>query len=237
LLLERGHSFTHSFWPAVDQYEPEVGAALQHFLKPGDVFLDCGANIGYFSVMAGHLVGSSGRVISIEANPKTQRLLERNLRLNGFGQMVCCALTDIAGELDFFMPKTGDVYSSLKTGGLVSDDNVERFRVPGRTIDEIVSSLGLHSVRLIKMDLEGAEIQALRSAERVMCELRPTIICEYGTNTWPTFGACKDDLMDLLDARHYRVNVFDLVTNQLRAVDDHMWNSAYVNLMLIPLGT
>src|SRR5215467_8450810 len=67
LLLERKHSFTHCFWPDVDQYEPDVRAALLHFLKPGDVFLDCGANIGYFSVLAGHLVGPEGQVIAIEA--------------------------------------------------------------------------------------------------------------------------------------------------------------------------
>src|SRR6266540_956801 len=85
LLLERGHSFTHSFWPAVDSYEPDVRAALTHFLKPGDTFVDCGANIGYFSVMAGHLVGRRGQVVAIEANPVTRTFLSRNLQLNGFG--------------------------------------------------------------------------------------------------------------------------------------------------------
>src|SRR6266446_1618018 len=93
LLLERGHSFTCCFWPAVDNYEPDVRAALLRFLKPDDTFLDCGANIGYFSVLAGGVVGSGGRVVAIEANPVTYRLLERNLKVNGWGVAVHCALT------------------------------------------------------------------------------------------------------------------------------------------------
>src|SRR5207253_4151635 len=92
LLLEAGHSFTYCFWPGVDQYEPDVRAALRHFLKPGSVFLDCGANIGYFSVLAGGLVGPTGRVISVEANPVTLQRLQRNLAVNGFGTAVHCAL-------------------------------------------------------------------------------------------------------------------------------------------------
>jgi Met-10+ like-protein len=114
LLLEPGHSFTQCFWPAVDQYEPDVCAALLHLLKPGDTFLDCGANIGYFSILAGHLVGAEGQVIAIEANPMTQPLLDRNLRLNGFGKIVRCALTSSTGELELFLPRAGDVYSSLR---------------------------------------------------------------------------------------------------------------------------
>lgn len=78
LLLEPEHSFTYCFYPGVDAYEPDVRMALQFLLKPGNTFIDCGANVGYFSVQAAQLVGNAGKVISIEANPLTYSLLERN---------------------------------------------------------------------------------------------------------------------------------------------------------------
>jgi FkbM family methyltransferase len=235
LLLERDHSFTQAFWPGVDQYyEPDVRAALLHFLKPGDIFLDCGANIGYFSVLAGHLVGPLGQVIAIEANPVTQLLLDRNLRLNGLGKVVRCALAGSAGDLELFVPRAGDVYSSLRTGGLVTGTDIERFHVPGRTLDEVVSSLNLQRLDLLKIDIEGAELDVLRSAQRVMRELRPIIVCEYGTNTWPAFGASKDDLLLLLKQWNYRAGVFDSTTNQINPVSEKVWTSVYANLILFP---
>jgi len=234
LLLERGHSFTHSFWPAVDSYEPDVRAALTHFLKPGDTFVDCGANIGYFSVMAGHLVGRRGQVVAIEANPVTRTFLSRNLQLNGFGTIVGCALSSSPGELELLVPKAGDVFSSLKSGGLVADDGMERFSVQGRTLDEVVSSVGLTRLDLVKMDIEGAELDVLGSARRVMCELRFVIICEYGSNTWPAFGSCKDDLLRLLEKRNYRVGVFDPANSRVITVGEDVWKSPCANLLLIP---
>jgi FkbM family methyltransferase len=235
LLLDREHSFTQCFWPGVDQYEPDVRAALLHFLKSGDVFLDCGANVGYFSVLAGPLVGRKGRIVAVEANPLTYSLLDRNLRLNGFGQSLCCALASSSGQLDLFVPRAGDVYSSIRIGGLVTGTDVEHFIVPGRTLDEIVSSLRLQRLDLIKIDIEGAELDALRSAQRAMCELRPVIICEYGTNTWPAFGASKGDLLLLLKERNYGAGVFDPTTNLVNPVNDRVWESMYANLVLFPL--
>ena len=132
LLLEPRHSFTYCFYPGVDQYEPDVRAALQYFLKLGNTFIDCGANIGYFSVLANNLVGKAGKVISIEANPVTFSLLEANLKANNFGVPIHCALTNEAGEVELFMPtEGGDVYSSLRKGGLVNGESIQSFKVLG----------------------------------------------------------------------------------------------------------
>ena len=236
LLLERGHSFTSCFWPGVDQYEPDVHAALFHFLKPGDTFLDCGANIGYFSVLAGDIVGPTGQVIAIDANPITYKQLERNLALNRIGRTIHCALTIEPKEMELFVPQEGgDVYSSLRKGGLVCGEAIDSFRVAGRTLDEVVSSLSLGRIELMKIDIEGAELEVLRSAKNVMCELRPVVICEYGTNTWPAFGASAKALLALLNERHYRVGTFDVTTKTLHAVETQIWDAPYANLILLPV--
>lgn len=237
LLLEAGHSFTHCFWPGVDLYEPDVCAALLHFLKPGGTFIDCGANIGYFSVLSGGLVGPQGCVVSVEANPLTYRLLQRNLALNGFGTAVHCALTNQPGEVELYVPREGgDVFSSIKKGGLVHGDDIESFRVPGRTLDEVVASQGIERIDVVKIDVEGAELDVLRSARRVLSEFRPVILCEYGTNTWPAFNVCSDDLLTLLAEHNYQAGIFAPAEKQVRAVDSRVWDSPYANLVLQPCG-
>jgi FkbM family methyltransferase len=236
LLLEPGHSFTQGFWPAVDNYEPDVREALRHFLKPGATFVDCGSNIGYFSVLAGHRVGPDGRVIAIEANPVTHRLMEQNLKINGFGIAVHCALTAKPGEVELFVPRQlGDAYSSLRQGGLVQGQDIDVIKVPGRTLDEVVSSLGLDRIDLLKIDIEGAELDVLRSARRVLRELRPVVICEYGMNTWPVFGATAESLLALLQECHYSVGIFDAKKGIVQPVNEEVWKSDYANLILQPM--
>lgn len=236
LLLEPGHSFTHCFWPGVDKYEPDVRAALLHFLKLGDTFLDCGANIGYFSVLAGGVVGTGGRVVAVEANPVTFALLERNLEVNGCGIAVHCALTPVPGEVQLFVPRQGgDVYSSLRKGGLVNGDDIESIMVNGRTLDDVVLSLGIDRVDVLKIDIEGGELDVLRSASRLLREMRPVVVCEYGTNTWPAFGATAKGLLELLGQCGYIAGVFDSQRGVVVPVDHQVWKSPYVNLVLQPV--
>ena len=235
LRLEPRHSFTHCFYPGVDQYEPDVRGALQYFLKAGNTFIDCGANIGYFSVLANALVGKSGKVISVEANPVTFSLLETNLKTNGFGIPIHCALTSEKGELVLSMPtQGGDVYSSLRKGGLVKGESIQSFKVLGRSLDDLVHDLALTKVDLVKIDIEGAEMDVLRSATHLLSKFRPVVITEYGTNTWPNFGATSDDLKNLAQSYSYQLRIFDINNRNLTLIPQETWQSGYANVILIP---
>ena len=236
LLLEPGHSFTHCFWPGVDAYEPDVREFLRWKLRPGDTFIDCGANVGYFSVLAGAIVGKTGRVVSIEANPLTFKLLERNLKANGLADAVHCALTSQGGEVEIHMPEGGDVYSSIRTGGLASGPNMRSWKVSGRTLDDVIAEKGLDRVDVVKIDIEGGELDVLRSARRCMEQLRPTIITEYGTNTWPAFGAAAADLKSLAAERGYDLGLFDPQTRSIVPTTDETWGREYCNIVMTPAG-
>ncbi len=234
MLLEPGHIFTFCYWPGIEQYEPEVTAALRHFLRPGHTFLDCGANVGLFSVMGGNLVGATGKVVSIEANPITYRLLRRNLDANGLGPSVHCALTTSPGDVELFMPMEGDVYSSLRKGGYITGPNIETFRVNGRTLPEVLESLGVNHVDVMKIDIEGGELDVLRSSSCLLEKMRPTIICEYSTKTWPAFGASAEALIQLAKKYRYNIGVYNIATGEVDPVSDGMWQSCYLNLVLQP---
>ena len=234
LLLEPGHSFTGCLWPAVDDYEPDVCAALAFFLKPGHVFVDCGANVGYFSVIAGKIVGSAGRVIAIEANPVTYVLLERNLRANQLGTGVNLAVTSREGEVELFVPPTGDIFSVTQPGGLVSTSNAEVIKVKAQTLPEMLSSLNINRVDLIKVDVEGGELDILESSADLLRKRRPVVICEYGTTTWPAFGATIERLEKLLHVCQYKSGIFDVKSQAVVPVQAWVWNSPYANLILQP---
>lgn len=234
LLLDEKHSFTGCLWPDVEHYEPEVRAFLQYALRPGDTFIDCGANVGYFSIQAGALVGRGGKVVAIEANPRTFKLLERNLRANHFGIPVQCALTSEAGEVELFMPKDWDVYSSLRAGSLVEGSADQSFKVTARTLDEVVDALALQKVDLVKIDIEGGELDVLRSAPKLLSILRPLIIAEYSVNTWASFGASFAQLEELSRNHSYQLRLFDQQKQRLTPLSKNIGQSAFANVVLVP---
>jgi FkbM family methyltransferase len=235
LLLDKDHSFTIAICPALDAFEPDLRAFLEQVLRPGDVFLDCGSNIGYFSVLAWKLVGPGGRVISIEANPVTFELLKRNLAANGFGEPVHCALSTTGGEVELFVPLEGDAYSSLKIGGLVKADGVHTYKVKAKTVDQVVSDADLKRVDFIKIDVEGADLEVLRSAVETIRRFRPRVCIEYSVTTWGSFGSTSEQLLSLLADLRYEAMLFDVKKKQLIPVEPSVWSSPYVNLFLCPM--
>ena len=236
LLLEPGHSFTGCFWPGgVDSYEPDVRAVLLHLLRPGQTFIDCGANVGYFSVMAGALVGPDGNVVAIEANPVTYELLVHNLNKNLTGIPIHCALGSSTDEVELFVPSDGDVYSSLRSDGLVKNSVTFRsIKVQSRTLDEVVEQLGLNRVDVVKIDVEGAELDVLSSGTKLLKTFRPVVVVEYGTNTWPAFGATAEALQAFARDHEYLIRQFNLQTLRFEPLQKDAWTSPYLNLVLVP---
>lgn len=150
------------------EYEP-VGWVAP---RPGDVFLDVGAYIGWYTIQAAKATGSSGRVIALEPDAYNRRQLEENLALNG---LAGCAVIPVAAwreaaELGWH---SGDVPVWSKV-----DRESHARPVRAVTIDSLASDLGLASVNWIKMDIEGAEIEALQGAEKTLERFRPILFIE-----------------------------------------------------------
>ena len=165
--------------------EARLIAAL---LRPGDVFLDGGAHVGVFSLIAAAVVGRTGRVIACEPVPETMRLLEENVALNGYGWVDTwnVALADGSGqrELYSFGPASG--LSSFAPATTVGS---HRVMVDVTTLDDIVKGCDPTRVRLVKLDLEGAEVRALRGATTLLqsrpdflVEIEPAHLARQGTN-------------------------------------------------------
>jgi hypothetical protein len=106
--------------------------------------------------------------------------------------------------------------------------------VNGKTLDALVADLKLDRVDVVKVDIEGAEMDALRSADHIMRNFRPAFVLEYGMNTWPVFGATADDLRELAADRGYIVKIYDLASGRPVDPPRETWSSGYANLLLLP---
>jgi len=157
-------------------YEPGVTSVIQRILKPGMTFVDIGANIGYFSVIASRLVGDQGSVIGVEPYPYNIKMLQKNIALNGCTnvEILPFALTDKKGFLTYDdsagnsgnVIALGEEFSALLESTLVYCVKLDDALEPGTQVD------------LIKMDIEGAEHLALKGMQRLISEQAPTIISE-----------------------------------------------------------
>jgi len=147
-------------------FEPNLTAWLKEQLHPGDTFLDVGANIGYFTLLASSLVGPAGRVLAVEASPSTfaslQRHIERNAATNVRG-INAAAYDRVATLPMYYLPEEEN------TGGasLVRQIGPVEALVEAMPLADMISESERSRLRVVKIDIEGAELQALRGLEPI----------------------------------------------------------------------
>lgn len=143
-------------------WEPDVSRVIEQNLAPGDVFVDVGANIGYDTLLASSRVGSAGRVVAIEASPRTFALLQRNLAANEASsnvRAVNAAVSDKPGTLELYEINAGNIGAATT---LASRGGTLMASVEALPLDRILTPDERSRLRLIKMDVEGAEPPILR---------------------------------------------------------------------------
>jgi FkbM family methyltransferase len=192
LVLDVTEFTTRTLYFGHVEYEPKTAECLHDHLGPGGVFVDIGANHGYFSMLAGALVGPAGRVVSFEPNPEVFAQLKTHVRLNGFEDRVTLeqvALGDApsdSAELFISQNRENSGLSSLTPArstldlGWLSPAHTIPVRV--ETFDRWFAQSGLTRVNLVKIDVEGAEgrvvagmSDAIRSGRigALLCETVP----------------------------------------------------------------
>ena len=194
-------------------YEPGATGTVLSSLGDGDVFVDIGANSGYFSVLAALRVGGRGRVLAFEPNPSVRRQLQRHLELNSIADRVTVSDLAVGGEdrddVQLFVscwPENDGIASltpaaeTIARGGLRADASI---LVRVRTFDSWMQSARLPRIDLMKIDVEGAEAQVLSGMSATFASVRPKrIICE----TQPSSDAVR-----ILRDRGYHASTLDEV--------------------------
>jgi FkbM family methyltransferase len=191
------------------QYEPQETALLEAFIKPGQTFVDVGAHWGYFSLIASQKVGPTGRVLSIEADPRMFHTLSRNVRDNALSQVepIRIAAAAETGVLQMSGYRELDdnwgVSRLLGSAGNVGDPNV--FEVSTVSIDSLLDQRSIEKVDVLKMDIEGAEPLALRGMEGGLRAGRyPLMVIELHPAALPDFGSSVAAIGTFLSGCGYR---------------------------------
>jgi len=195
-------------------YEPFTTALFKKLLtRKGMVFVDLGASVGYFSMIAAKLVGNSGRVYAFEPEPSSFDLLVKNAKLNGFENIVpvpkavsnCDSVTNI-----FIPPRETPPSESPHVYQIFSaHDGYESVSVQTVSLDSFFKDKN-YSVDFIKMDIEGAEVLALQGMANVIEKNRGLkIITEFNPEYLKRAGASPLGYLATLmeyGFRLYRIN-------------------------------
>ncbi|MCC6701622.1 MAG: FkbM family methyltransferase [Fluviicola sp.] len=176
-------------------YERGTIQLLHDFLQPGDTFLDVGANIGLMSSIASKIVGTSGLVYAVEANPKTLDILSHNLTLNNCDntQILPIAVSNQKGEAILYENW------SVNRGGssLLSQGDQEGIKVPMERLDDLFSEDT--PLKLVKMDVEGVEPSVLEGGLNWFRKQQPVFIIEVSTEREFEAGATAKDVLKMLE--------------------------------------
>lgn len=152
---------------------------IKMILKPEDIFIDIGSNIGLFSLIAAPIVGNNGKVICFEPTPQIYERLLENMELNEFNNIDCrnIGLSDSAGELSFYVSKNGfDAWNSLAPS---NDGKLEHeIKINVSTLDEELINIDKNRISLVKIDVEGWEKFVLYGGEAFFKNYHPVVMVE-----------------------------------------------------------
>ncbi len=156
-------------------YEPHVSALLKRQLARGDTFLDVGANIGYFTMMAAKLVGPQGRVVAIEPMDKNLQLIYLGIKKNGFQNVDVHPFG--ASEHSGLVAIITDPGTSNALVQSAPSARQPSLYAPTRSIDSMCAEL--ERVDFMKIDIEGHEVFAWRGAKETFSRCKPKIATEF----------------------------------------------------------
>lgn len=170
-------------------FEVEELDLLPRLVEPGGTCVDVGANMGLYTVHLGHLVGETGRVLAFEADPRNAQRLRRNVALNGFGDRVSVqevAVMDAEGSIEFHLREDG---FSGHGGVHRYPGHVSSVSVNTVALDDVLLDAGVGEVSLLKVDVEGADMDVYAGAKSSL-ERRVfrTILAEWNGFWFPGLG-------------------------------------------------
>jgi FkbM family methyltransferase len=182
-------------------YEPAETRFFGEHVKEGMVILDVGANIGYYTLQFARAAGAKGRVYAFEPDPENFKLLQKNVQLNGYTNVILIpkAVSDVTGTLKLYSsPENKGDHKIYDSGEARQPINIESTR-----LDDYFEAQKT-PVDLIKMDIQGAEYRALLGTQGVLRRNpHATVVTEFWPSGLKRSGASAAGFLDLLLAQEF----------------------------------
>ncbi len=194
-------SISYQFVYFLGEYEPAITDVIETVVDKGDICLDIGGNIGWYTTLLQKKVGESGQVHSFEPVPQIFEKLKKNVALNGDSASIVTVNNLALGnekkvvEMHIFKDLP-DGHSSIATFG---DRESKIVTCPMVTLDSYLTDKQIDEVNFIKMDIEGAELMMLQGADKIFAQPRPPIWeIEMALDTTKGFGYRPNDLIEFM---------------------------------------
>ena len=197
---------------SADTYEPHLIAWLKEYLKPGDTFWDIGANWGFISLPAARIVGPSGQVVAVEPSPANLAWLKRHIILNQCENIVSVmevAVCEQNGGLvslsllnDGNSPSNSLMFTDSVNG--VSPQVSQQVNVPAISLDSLLAEQG-RSPKLVKIDVEGAELKVLKGATQLLYSQAAPIIILAVHPFWLATPEDSQEIVSILKNANYQI--------------------------------
>lgn len=206
LMTETGMTGATGNWYTGLHEQDEMGFVL-HALRPSDLFVDVGANVGSYTVLAAGGVGA--RAIAFEPHPGTFDRLETNVAFNRLEPLVtahCCGVSNEAGELNFSADADtmNHVMQASETGPSIT--------VPVRSLDE---ALGGEIPYILKVDVEGHEIPVLQGAKTTLSDTRLKAVLMETNGSGEKYGFSDDDIVEHMAGFGFAACNYDAISRSL----------------------
>jgi FkbM family methyltransferase len=190
-------------------YETVETALVLDLVRPGQVVLDIGANIGYYTLLFARLVGATGRVVAFEPDPQSFSLLQKNIAENHYGNVTAfrVAVSNVNSDLTLFRDRFNNLDHRLTSPGRDS----AALTIEAVRLDDFLPGRLDRPIDLIKMDIQGSEGLAFEGMRSTLgLDGGPLLLTEY----WPVgleqSGVGAERFLRLLDAAGYRL--FDIMS-------------------------
>ena len=186
-----------------DYEKPEIDY-LSAFLKPGNVFIDIGANIGLFSLNASKIVGNNGKVYAFEAFPPNYKQCKENILLNNF-QNIIVENKAISSQNSTMEILYNEKDKNIGMASAFLKDFTSKEIVESITLDQYSSNQNITKIDLIKIDIEGGEFDAILGMTKVLTELKPQVLIEINHKTLQDSGHSETEIINLLSKFNYKI--------------------------------
>jgi len=189
-------------------WEPSISAWIAATLKPGDCFVDVGANIGHYSLLASRLVGARGSVVAIEAAPWIHARLDQHVKMNRLHNVrtVAAAAAATAGVIKLYAGNAGNIGKTSTVAGPGACTEV-----PAQPLAKMLQASECEMARIIKIDVEGAELDVLRGLAPALPLLRHDveIIMEISPAWMPDTEQAREEIFATMHAHGFSAYALD----------------------------
>lgn len=190
-----------------DKLETDI---VRSCVSEGDMALDVGAHIGYFTLILARAVGSSGKVFAFEPESKNFSMLQKNIEANKFKNVILenFALSSVSGKANLFLDKDNLGNMSFSASNIPNESLNGKIEVESKTLDDYTKKID-GKINFIKMDVQGAEGLVLRGGAGLIKNQKPTLLLEFWPYGLKNNGTDPLELLNGLRAAGYKFFILD----------------------------